>query len=236
VSALTSSKLGNRRLLPGDEIITTACNFPTTVNPIIQNGLVPVFVDVEIGSYNIKTDEIEKAISKKTKAIFIAHTLGNPADIGAILKIAKKHDLWFIEDNCDSLGARYRNRFTGTFGHISTASFYPAHHITTGEGGAVMTNDPLLRKIILSFRDWGRDCWCDTGFDGSCKKRFSWQLSKLPYGYDHKYIYSHLGYNLKLTDMQAAIGAAQLKKLSHFIKMRGRNFKFLYDLFKSYDK
>lgn len=236
VSTLTSPKLGSRRLKPGDEVITTACGFPTTLNPILQNGLVPVFIDVELGTYNIDTKKIEKAISKKTKAIFIPHTLGNPADIGNIIKIAKKHHLWVIEDNCDSLGSKYKGKFTGTFGHISTCSFYPAHHITMGEGGAVLTDDPLLKKIILSFRDWGRDCWCEPGCDNTCGKRFTQKFGKLPLGYDHKYVYSHVGYNLKVTDMQAAIGVAQLDKLPGFIKARQKNFAYLKEHLKRYDK
>ena len=209
VSALTSPKLGEKRLKPGDEVITMACGFPTTLNPLLQNNLVPVFLDVELGTYNIQADHIEDAISDETKAIMVPHTLGNPADLDTIMKLVKKYDLWFIEDNCDALGSRYQGKFTGTFGHISTCSFYPAHHITMGEGGAVCTNDPLLKKIIASFRDWGRDCWCDPGRDNSCGKRFDWQLGDLPHGYDHKYIYSHIGYNLKVTDMQAAIGVEQ---------------------------
>lgn len=235
ISALTSPLLKERRLKPGDEVITTACGFPTTLNPILQNNLVPVFVDVELGTYNIRADMIAKAIGKKAKAIFVAHTLGNPVDIGTILKVARRHNLWFIEDNCDALGSTYRGRYTGTFGQISTCSFYPAHHITTGEGGALLTNDPLLRRIILSFRDWGRDCWCEPGRDNTCRKRFSWQLGKLPRGYDHKYIYSHVGYNLKITDMQAAIGLAQLKKLSSFIHARKHNFSALRQIFKKYE-
>lgn len=235
VSALTSPKLGERRLKPGDEVITTACGFPTTLNPIIQNNLVPVFVDVELGTYNIQADRIENTISDKTKAIMVPHTLGNPADLDTIMKLVKKYDLWFIEDNCDALGSRYRGKLTGTFGHISTCSFYPAHHITMGEGGALCTDDPLLRKIIASFRDWGRDCWCDPGCDNSCGKRFDWQLGELPQGYDHKYIYSHIGYNLKVTDMQAAIGVEQLKKLPGFIQKRKENFNALYQGLKKYE-
>ena len=190
ISALTSPKLGARRLKPGDEVITTACGFPTTLNPIIQNNLVPVFADVDLKTYNIRTEKIEKAISKKTKAIFVPHTLGNPFDVDKTLKIAKKYNLWLIEDNCDALGSKYKGKYTGAFGDISTNSFYPAHHITMGEGGAVLTNNPLLWKIIMSFRDWGRDCWCEPGQDNTCKKRFSRQMGKLPFGYDHKYIYS----------------------------------------------
>jgi CDP-6-deoxy-D-xylo-4-hexulose-3-dehydrase len=235
VSALTSPKLGEKRLMPGDEVITTACGFPTTLNPILQNNLVPVFLDVEPGTYNIQADRIEDAVSEKTRAIIVPHTLGNPADLDTIMKMVKKHDLWFIEDNCDALGSRYRGKFTGTFGHISTCSFYPAHHITMGEGGAVCTSDPLLKKIIASFRDWGRDCWCDPGCDNSCKKRFDWQLGDLPPGYDHKYIYSHIGYNLKVTDMQAAIGVEQLRKLPGFIEKRKDNFAVLHRGLKKYE-
>jgi CDP-4-dehydro-6-deoxyglucose reductase, E1 len=229
LTALTSGKLGEKRLKPGDEVITTACGFPTTLNPIIQNNLVPVFVDVDIGSYNIMADRIESALSHKTKAIMIPHTLGNPADLDTIMNLVRERDLWFIEDNCDALGSKYRDQYTGTFGHISTCSFYPAHHITMGEGGAVLTNDPLLKKIIASFRDWGRDCWCDPGCDNSCQKRFDWHMGGLPPGYDHKYIYSHIGYNLKVTDMQAAVGVAQLKKLPGFIEQRRKNFTVLHD-------
>ncbi|MGA2418068.1 MAG: lipopolysaccharide biosynthesis protein RfbH [Candidatus Staskawiczbacteria bacterium] len=236
ISALTSPKLGEKRLKPGDEVITIACGFPTTLNPILQNNLIPVFVDIELGTYNIQPEKIEKAISEKTKAIFIAHTLGNPADIDKILKLAKKYNLWFIEDNCDALGSEYKGKYTGTFGDISTCSFYPAHHITMGEGGAVLTNNPELKKIIVSFRDWGRDCWCEPGCDNTCKKRFSWKFGKLPEGYDHKYIYSHIGYNLKITDMQAAVGLAQLKKLPSFIKARKDNFSLIYDFLKEYDR
>lgn len=236
VSSLTSPLLKKRQLQPGDEVITTACGFPTTLNPIIQNNLVPVFVDIEPGTYNIDASGIEKAVSKKTKAIFVAHTLGNPVNIKKISQIAKKHNLWFIEDNCDALGSRYENRYTGSFGHISTCSFYPAHHITMGEGGAVLTSDPLLKRIIVSFRDWGRDCWCGPGDDNTCGMRFKKQLGKLPFGYDHKYIYSHIGYNLKITDMQAAIGCAQLKKLKDFISLRRKNFSFIYNLLEKHKK
>lgn len=236
VSALTSQKLGEKRLKPGDGVITTACGFPTTLNPIIQNRLTPVFIDIDLGTYNIQIDKIEKAISKKTKAILIPHTLGNPANLEKIMKIVKKYELWFIEDNCDSLGSKYNGKYTGTFGHISTCSFYPPHHLTMGEGGAVLTDNPLLSKIITSFRDWGRACWCEPGHDDTCEKRFTWKLGKLPYGYDHKYIYSHIGYNLKVTDMQAAIGVAQLKKLPSFIKSRKKNFTSLYNNLKKYEK
>lgn len=235
ISTLTSSKLGDKKLNPGDEVITTACGFPTTLNPIIQNNLKPVFIDVETGTYNIKTELIEESLSKKTKAIFIPHTLGNPANIDEILKIVEEHDLWFVEDNCDALGSQYNGKYTGSFGHVSTFSFYPAHHITMGEGGAVLTNDPRLKDIILSFRDWGRDCWCEPGCDDTCSKRFGWQLGDLPYGYDHKYIYSHIGYNLKVTDMQAAVGVEQLKKLPSFIKSRKENFAKLYNRLKAYE-
>jgi CDP-6-deoxy-D-xylo-4-hexulose-3-dehydrase len=234
VSALTSPKLGEKRLKAGDEVITTACGFPSTLNPIIQNNLVPVFIDVDLGTYNIQAEQIEAAISEKTKAVIIPHTLGNPADMDTIMKIVKKYDLWFIEDNCDALGSRYNGKYTGTFGQISTCSFYPAHHITMGEGGAVITSDPLLKKIVMSFRDWGRDCWCEPGCDNTCKKRFGWQLGDLPPGYDHKSIYSHIGYNLKATDMQAAVGVEQLKKLPGFIDKRKDNFNVLYQGLKKY--
>lgn len=236
ISALTSPKLGERRLRPGDEVITTACAFPTTVNPITQNNLVPVFIDVDIGTYNIKTDKIEEAVSDKTKAIFLAHTLGNPFSLDKIQDICEKYNLWLIEDNCDALGSKYNGQYTGTFGHIATFSFYPPHHITMGEGGALVTNDVQLKRLIKSFRDWGRDCWCEPGCDNTCGKRFEWQLGSLPYGYDHKFIYSHIGYNLKITDMQAAVGVEQLKKLPSFIKIRKKNFKYLYEGLKKYEK
>jgi len=235
ISALTSPLLKRRMLNPGDEVITTACGFPTTLNPILQNNLIPVFIDVELGNYNIEAEKIEKAITKKTKAIFIAHTLGNPADLEEILKIAGKHKLWFCEDNSDSLGSKYKEKYTGTFGDISTCSFYPPHMITMGEGGAVLTGDPLLRRIIMSLRDWGRDCYCEPGHDDTCKMRFKQKFGDLPYGYDHKYVYSNIGYNLKVTDMQAAIGVAQLEKLPHFIEARKKNFKFLYKVFEKYE-
>jgi CDP-4-dehydro-6-deoxyglucose reductase, E1 len=235
VSALTSPQLKKRRLVPGDEVITTACGFPSTLNPIIQNNLVPVFIDVELGTYNIQVEQIEAALSERTKAIIIPHTLGNPANLDRIMEIVDNHHLWFIEDNCDALGSRYRGKYTGSFGHMSTSSFYPAHHITMGEGGAVLTNDPLLKKIIASFRDWGRDCWCEPGCDNTCKKRFDWTCGDLPAGYDHKYIYSHIGYNLKATDMQAAIGVEQLKKLPGFITSRQNNYRLLYQGLKKYE-
>lgn len=236
ISALTSPLLKDRRLKPGEEVITTACGFPTTLNPIIQNNLIPVFVDVELGTYNISVRQLKKAITKKTKAIFVPHTLGNPADIMAIKKISQQYNLWYIEDNCDALGSLYKGRHTGTFGDIATLSFYPAHHITMGEGGAVLTSDPLLRRIIMSLRDWGRDCWCEPGHDDTCHKRLSQQCGKLPFGYDHKYVYSHIGYNLKVTDMQAAIGLAQLKKLNIFVAARKKNFHLLYEHLQQYQK
>ncbi len=229
ISALKSVLLGERRLTDGDEIITLAAGFPTTVAPIIQNNLIPVFIDVELGNYNAVLEQIEEAVTEKTKAIFLPHTLGNPFDLDSVHRLAEKYNLWLIEDNCDSLGAKYNGRLTGTVGDISTSSFYPAHHITTGEGGAVYTNNPVLYKILLSLRDWGRDCWCKPGVDNSCGKRFNWQLGNLPSGYDHKYIYSHLGYNLKMTDWQAAIGLSQLKKISIFTKKRNSNFNILYE-------
>jgi len=236
VTALTSSKLGKRQLKPGDEVITIACGFPTTLNPILQNNLIPVFIDIDLGTYNIKAENIEKVITKKTKAIFIPHTLGNPAELGKILRIVKKYNLWFIEDNCDALGSKYNGRYTGTFGHISTNSFYPAHHITMGEGGAVLTNDALLNRIIMSYRDWGRDCWCQAGHDNTCGKRFAQKFGSLPFGYDHKYVYSQIGYNLKVTDMQAAIGVAQLEKLPGFTEARIRNFNLIYSGLKKYER
>lgn len=227
-SALTSPKLGKRRILPGDEVICVACSFPTTVNPAVQYGAIPVFVDVDIATRNAIGEMIEKAVSKKTKAIMMAHTLGNPFDVKAVLKIAKKYKLWIIEDCCDALGSRYDGKYVSTFGDLATFSFYPAHQITMGEGGAVVTNDPDLYVLVNSFCEWGRDCWCRTGQDNRCGRRFKYKLGKLPYGYDHKYTYSHIGYNLKATDIQAAIGLAQLEKLPQFIKTRRKNFDFLY--------
>jgi CDP-6-deoxy-D-xylo-4-hexulose-3-dehydrase len=208
-------------------VITPAAGFPTTLNPIIQNRLTPVFIDVDMGTYDANIAQLEEAIGPKTRAIMMAHTLGNPFNIDAVMAIAKRHNLWVVEDNCDALGSTYRGQTTGTFGHVATLSFYPAHHITMGEGGAVMTNSPQLRVLVESFRDWGRDCWCAPGKDNTCGKRFDWQLGELPCGYDHKYVYSHIGYNLKATDMQAAVGVAQLKKLPGFIEARKRNWKRL---------
>lgn len=227
LSVLTSKKFQNRRLKAGDEVITPAMGFPTTINPIVQNGLIPVFVDVELGTYDAKIDQIEASITPKTKAIMLAHTLGNPFDVDAIVEICKKNDLWLVEDNCDALGSTYKGKRTGAFGDISTLSFYPAHHITTGEGGAVLTNSPLIKKELESFRDWGRDCYCEPGKDDTCHKRFEWQLGNLPHGYDHKYIYSNIGYNLKSTEMQAALGLSQLSHLEYFIQKRKDNFNYL---------
>jgi CDP-6-deoxy-D-xylo-4-hexulose-3-dehydrase len=226
-SALTSPKLGDRAIKPGDEVIGVAAGFPTTVNPILQFGAVPVFVDVELGTYNIDASKIEAAIGPKTKAIMLAHTLGNPYNLDVIVALCKKHNLWLIEDCCDALGSTYNGQLVGTFGDIGTLSFYPAHHITMGEGGAVFTNNAELKLIAESFRDWGRDCYCPPGKDNTCGKRFCWKLGNLPEGYDHKYTYSHLGYNLKITDMQAACGVAQLEKAPKFIQKRKDNFAFL---------
>lgn len=230
LSALTSHKLGDRRLKKGDEVISVAAGFPTTINPIIQQGLIPVFVDCEIGTYNINADLIEEVITSKTKAIFLAHTLGNSYDLDKIMALAEKYNLWVIEDSCDALGGEYKGKKIGTIGHIGTFSFYPAHHLTMGEGGAVITNDPKLYKIIMSFRDWGRDCCCPPGKDGVCNKRFSQQLGNLPYGYDHKYTYSHIGFNLKITDWQAALGCSQIDKLDSFLEIRRRNAELLTQL------
>ncbi len=228
VTALTSPRLGEKRLRPGDEVITVAAAFPTTVNPILQNHLVPVFVDIQLPFYNVDVTLLERALSPKTRAVVLAHTLGNPFDLGTITEFCAHHELWLIEDCCDALGSTYRGQMVGTFGDIATFSFYPAHHITTGEGGCVLTNDPTLQSVIRSLRDWGRDCWCETGQDNTCKRRFQWRFQGLPDGYDHKYVYSHIGYNAKATDLQAAIGIAQLKKLPQFTVARKRNFQFLY--------
>jgi CDP-6-deoxy-D-xylo-4-hexulose-3-dehydrase len=227
LSALTSPKLGDRQLQPGDEVITVAAGFPTTVNPIFQNRLVPVFIDVTLPTYEIDVSKLEEAKSDKTKAVMIAHTLGNVFNLEAITAFCKKYNLWLIEDCCDALGSTYKGQKVGTFGDIATVSFYPAHHITMGEGGAVLTNKPALQVLIDSFRDWGRDCWCEPGVDNTCGKRFDWQLGTLPCGYDHKYTYSHVGYNLKATDMQAALGCSQIEKLPHFIERRKENFNYL---------
>ncbi|HLD60191.1 MAG TPA: lipopolysaccharide biosynthesis protein RfbH [Candidatus Bilamarchaeaceae archaeon] len=236
LSALTSKSLGEKRLKKGEKIITVTAGFPTTVNPIFQNGLVPVFLDVELGTYNIDTTLLEEAIDEKTRGIVLAHTLGNPFDLDKITSIAKKHGLYLIEDCCDAVGATFDGKPVGTFGDIATVSFYPAHHMTMGEGGAVLTSKPILKKSIESFRDWGRDCWCQPGESNTCGKRFGWKLGQLPEGYDHKYIYSNIGYNLKVTDMQAAVGLAQLKKLPEFIKKRKENFNYYYQNLKDYEE
>ena len=226
-TALTSPTLGDRQLKPGDEVITVAAGFPTTVNPIFQNRLVPVFIDVTLPTYEVDVNKLEEARSEKTKAVMIAHTLGNVFDLDAVTAFCKKYNLWLIEDCCDALGSTYKGQKVGTFGDIATVSFYPAHHITMGEGGAVLTDKPALQVLIDSFRDWGRDCWCEPGVDNTCGKRFDWQLGTLPCGYDHKYTYSHVGYNLKATDMQAALGVSQIDKLPHFIERRKENFAYL---------
>lgn len=233
-SALTSEKLGEKRLKPGDEVISVAAGFPATVTPIIQYGLIPVFVDVDPDTYNINIEQTKRAITDKTRCIFIAHTLGNPFDIDVIMELAEKHDLWVIEDNCDAFGSKYKGRYTGTFGHLSTISFYPAHHITTGEGGAIITNDLNLARIVRSFRDWGRDCYCMGGENNTCGKRFTQKFGNLPFGYDHKYVYSEIGYNLKMTDIQAAIGAAQMDKLESFCEKRKENFNKHMRIFSKY--
>ena len=234
-ATLTSPTLGDRMLKAGDEVITVAAGFPTTVNPMIQHGVVPVFVDIELETYNIKVSELENALSDKTKAVMIAHTLGNPFDLKAVSEFCKKNNLFLIEDCCDAVGSTYDGKMVGTFGDLATVSFYPAHHMTMGEGGAVLTSNAILQKIALSFRDWGRDCYCGGGSDNTCGRRFNMQFGTLPYGYDHKYVYSHIGYNLKVSDMQAAIGVAQLKKLPDFVEARKVNFKKLYDGLKKYE-
>ncbi|TGE08810.1 lipopolysaccharide biosynthesis protein RfbH [Hymenobacter fodinae] len=234
--ALTSPKLGDRAIKPGDEIITVAAGFPTTVNPMVQFGCVPVFVDVDIPTYNIKAELIEQAVTPKTKAIMMAHTLGNPFNLDEVMRVAQKYNLWVIEDDCDSLGATYNGKKTGTFGDLATLSFYPAHHITMGEGGAVLINNIRLKMLAESFRDWGRDCYCEPGKDNTCNKRFCWQLGQLPYGYDHKYTYSHIGFNLKVTDMQAAIGLSQLNKADYFVQRRRENHAMLYQKMKQFEE
>jgi CDP-6-deoxy-D-xylo-4-hexulose-3-dehydrase len=235
LTTLTSPSLGERRLKPGDEVITVAAGFPSTVAPIVQNGLVPVFVDVRLGDYNADPDQLRAAVSPRTRAIMLAHTLGVPFDLDTVMELVEEHHLWLVEDNCDALGSRYRDRLTGTFGHLATLSFYPAHHITTGEGGMVVTDDDELARIARSVRDWGRDCYCAGGENNTCGKRFGQQFGSLPYGYDHKYVYSHLGYNLKATDMQAAIGCAQLARLDDFIAARKRNHARLLEALRPYE-
>jgi CDP-6-deoxy-D-xylo-4-hexulose-3-dehydrase len=235
LTALTSPQLGERHLKPGDEVITVAAGFPSTVAPIVQNGLVPVFVDIRLGDYNADPAQLKEAVSPRTRAIMLAHTLGVPFDLDTVTELVEKHNLWLIEDNCDALGSRYRDRLTGTFGHLATSSFYPAHHITTGEGGMVVTDDEQLARIARSIRDWGRDCYCAGGENNTCGKRFAQQFGSLPYGYDHKYVYSHLGYNLKATDMQAAIGCAQLARLEGFIGARKHNHSRLLEALRQYE-
>jgi CDP-6-deoxy-D-xylo-4-hexulose-3-dehydrase len=235
-TALTSPLHGDRALKPGDEVITAATGFPTTVNPSIQNGLVPVFVDVDIPTYNINVERMEEAVTDKTRAIIIAHTLGNPFNLEAVTRLAEKHDLWLIEDCCDALGSTYDGKMVGTFGDIGTLSFYPAHHITMGEGGAVFADRAIVKRSMETVRDWGRDCYCAPGVDNTCKRRFSWQLGDLPFGYDHKYTYSHLGYNLKITDMQAAVGLAQMDSLEEFIRIRKFNWKYLTNLLSRFEE
>lgn len=229
IAALMTLELGDRALKAGDEVITVAAGFPTTVNPILQNGLVPVFVDVSLPTYNVNPELLEQALSPRTRAVMLAHTLGNPFDVEAVVQFAKQHGLWLIEDCCDALGSEYKGRRVGTFGDIGTLSFYPAHHITTGEGGAVFTNNALLARSLASLRDWGRDCWCKPGHDNTCGKRYDSEWPGLPHGYDHKYVYTHLGYNLKMTDMQAAVGLAQMEQLDDFAVARQRNFAFLHE-------
>jgi CDP-6-deoxy-D-xylo-4-hexulose-3-dehydrase len=233
---LTSPKLGDRAIKRGDEIITVAAGFPTTINPLLQFGCKPIFLDIDIPTYNIKAEQIESAITHKTKAIMLAHTLGNPFNLDIVMELAKKYNLWVIEDDCDALGATYRDKNTGTFGDISTLSFYPAHHITMGEGGAVLINNPILKKIAESFRDWGRDCWCPPGKDNTCGERYCQKIGDLPEGYDHKYTYSHIGFNLKATDMQAALGISQLNKLSSFVEKRRKNHSYLYGKMKNLEE
>jgi len=235
MSVLTSPKLKERQLKPGDEVITVAAGFPTTLGPIVQNRLIPVFTDVELGTYNINAERIEAAISPKTKVVFMAHTLGNPFNLDMVMQLARKYNLWVIEDNCDALGSKYHDQYTGTFGDLATVSFYPAHHMTMGEGGSVVTNNEELARIARSFRDWGRDCYCASGEDNTCGIRFTQQFGNLPPGYDHKFVYSHIGYNLKVTDMQAAVGRAQLQKLPGFVEKRKENFKYLHQGLKPFE-
>ena len=235
LTALTSPTLGDRRLRPGDEVLTVAAGFPSTVAPIVQNGLIPVFVDVRMSDYNVDPEQLAAAISPRTKAIMLAHTLGVPFDVDAVVALAQEHGLWLVEDNCDALGSRFRGRLTGTFGHVSTVSFYPAHHITTGEGGCVITDDEAVARAARSLRDWGRDCYCAGGESETCGKRFTQRFGSLPYGYDHKYVYSHLGYNLKATDLQAAVGCAQLERLDGFIAARKANHKLLLQALRPYE-